>query len=34
MSAHKLDLKLGKWRNSVDQKSILIYASVGDTGVK
>lgn len=23
MSGHKLDLKLGKWRNSIDQKSIL-----------
>lgn len=34
MSAHKLDLKLGKWRNSIDQTSVLIYAGVGDTGVK
>lgn len=34
MSAHKLGLKLGKWRKRIDQKSVLIYAGVGDTGVK
>lgn len=34
MSAHKLGLKLGKWRKHIDQKSVLIYAGVGDTGVK